>query len=126
MTSEVDKIERLSKKDPKAFDRIIEVQPRQESERMKTQAGAEIDDDGNGLAYKDINVYAYYAVTLLLYFLIVLMGSTLPSVDIVFDFLGCVTVDAIGFVMPAVFYLKGREIYAKNIQSGEGPYEVSR
>ena len=93
---------------------------------MTTQAGVEIDDEGNGLAYKDINAYAYYAVTLLLYFLIVLMGSTLPSVDIVFDFLGCVTVDMIGFVMPAVFYLKGREIYAKNIQSGEGPYEVSR
>lgn len=108
MTNEVDKIERLSRRDPKVFDKIIEEQERETIRKRTTLHAAEVEDEGNGLAYKDINVWAYYAVTLLLYFLIVLMGSTLPSVDIIFNFLGCVTNNAIAFAMPAIFYLRGR------------------
>ena len=128
ISNEAEKIDRISKRDPKALDRIIEEHVR-ETEYKTSKAAENEADEGNGLAYKEINVYAYYVVTLLLYLLIIIMALTLPRVDIIFDFLGCFTVNAIGFVIPAVLYLKGRKIFAKSIQwtlDNDEPYTVSK
>jgi len=54
---------------------------------------------------------AYY-VTTILYFTLTVVGACLiPSVDIIFEFVGVICVNCMAFMFPAVFYLTAAKKY---------------
>jgi hypothetical protein len=70
-------------------------------------------DEANRLAYKDMKLSLYLIGTLTFY-AVVLTGSILiPSVTIVFDFVGAFAISAIAFVFPGLFYLTGAKRFGK-------------
>ena len=54
-----------------------------------------------------MNDCAYYSITIALYALIAFLAATAENVDVIFDFNGCICVNALGFALPAIFYLMG-------------------
>ena len=59
------------------------------------------------------NVY-YYGLTLTYYFLIVFGAIFIPSVDIIFEFVGVICGVSLSFIFPAVFYIYGDMMYPEN------------
>ena len=112
------KIDRLSRTNPEKIEMIVEEVEAAQRASEKLMEPVEPEDDAhndNGLAYNDINFWAYYAITTILYGLIVLLACTVDKVALVFDFIGCVTVVLLSFVIPSVFYLKARKTCASKI-----------
>lgn len=69
--------------------------------------------DEGGLAYKDMSNCYYYLATIL-YFGATVAGSCfIPSVDEIFEFVGVICVNCLGFIFPAVFYLVAASRYRK-------------
>ena len=92
----------------------------------------------SSLAYKDISNKIYYPVTLLYFGLMILGAIVIPAVDIIFDFVGAITVNCVAFIFPSVFYLLARKVFKNNIQGKQyndyhanneklidGQYEIS-
>ena len=67
-------------------------------------------DDG-GLAYKDMNDVYYYVGTIFYYGLAVFGSCVIPAVDEIFEFIGTICVNCIGFIFPAIFYLSASRRY---------------
>ena len=59
------------------------------------------------------NVY-YYGATLTYYFTIVFGAIIIPSVDVIFEFVGAISGVALGFVFPAIFYIYADKYYPEN------------
>jgi len=68
-------------------------------------------EDTGGLAYKDMNDFYYYIGTLLYYGVAVLGSCIIPSVDEIFEFVGTICVNCMGFIFPAMFYLTASKRY---------------
>ena len=71
-----------------------------------------VEDDG--LAYKDMKNSYYYGATLAYYFTIVLGAIVIPSVDVIFEFVGAICGVALGFIFPATFYIYANRVYPEN------------
>ena len=72
---------------------------------LNEAAGEEAAMDNGGLAYKDMNDFYYYSGTIIYYGVAVLGSCLIPSVDEIFEFVGTICVNCMGFIFPAVFYL---------------------
>ena len=68
----------------------------------------------NGLAYKDMSDVLYYSATII-YFLLQVAGSCfIPSVDIIFEFVGVICVNCMSFIFPSILYLTATKRYHAN------------
>ena len=56
----------------------------------------------------------YYGATLTYYFAIVLGSILIPSVDVIFEFVGAICGVALGFIFPASFYIYANQVYPEN------------
>ena len=72
-----------------------------------------IPDEG-GLAYLDMKDGYYYGATLTYFGLIVAGSILIPSVDEIFEFVGAICVNALSFILPAIFYLVSDSRYKFN------------
>ena len=89
---------------------------RQESKAVDPTSGIGLDDDDNQLAYKDMSDVYYYVATII-YFAIIVAGSILiPSVDQIFEFIATISVNALGFIFPSVFYFVAQAKFPQNIE----------
>ena len=57
---------------------------------------------------------SYYFTTILIYCLAVLGSCVIPSVDLIFEFIGTVCVNFMSFLFPAFFYLKASSNLVKD------------
>ena len=67
-----------------------------------------------GLAYLDMKNSYYYGATLTYFGLIVAGSILIPSVDEIFEFVGAICVNALSFILPALFYLIADSRYKFN------------
>ena len=80
------------------------------------------DDEGqghaaDGLAYKDMKAAYYYGATLTYFGLTILGACAIPDVDIVFEFIGTICVNALTFIFPTLFYLVAKRKFADRIRT---------
>lgn len=47
----------------------------------------------------------YYTVTFIFYVIIIIGAIFIPNVDVIFEFIGIISVNAISFLIPGVFYI---------------------
>jgi hypothetical protein len=59
------------------------------------------------------NLY-YYGATITYYYIIVLGAILIPSVDIIFEFVGAICGCTLGFLFPAFFYIYANNKYPEN------------
>ena len=59
----------------------------------------------------------YYYIATISYYTLIVTGSILiKNVDQIFEFIATISVNALGFIFPSVFYLLARKQYAHNIE----------
>ena len=76
----------------------------------------ENDEVENKLAYKDMKDIYYYVATILMYATIVTGSILIPSVDQIFEIVATISVNALAFIFPSVFYFIARSKYAFDIE----------
>ena len=59
------------------------------------------------------NVY-YYGATITYYYIIVVGAVIIPSVDVIFEFVGAICGCTLGFLFPAFFYIYANSKYPEN------------
>ena len=69
----------------------------------------------DGLAYKDMKALYYYSGTLIYFGLTILGSCVIPDVDIVFEFIGTICVNALTFIFPTMFYLMAKRKFKDRI-----------
>lgn len=89
---------------------------RHESKVVDPTSGIGLDENDNQLAYKDMSDVYYYVATII-YFAIIVAGSILiPSVDQIFEFIATISVNALGFIFPSVFYFIAQAKFPQMIE----------
>lgn len=68
------------------------------------------------LAYKEMSNTIYYPVTILFYAVIVFLGILIQDIEIIFNFVGAISVSCVAFLVPGYFYLVACEKFP--LQSG--------
>ena len=58
------------------------------------------------MAYKQMNPYYYYGLTIGIYGLEILLSTFIPDIGVVFNFVSAFSISSLAFVFPGVFYLK--------------------
>ena len=61
-------------------------------------------EETNRMAYKTMNTTTYALATLTYYAAIILGSIFIPSIDIVFEFVGAIAITSIAFLFPAYLY----------------------
>jgi hypothetical protein len=79
-------------------------------ERLTTLTQAE----ANRLAYKDMKPALYYLSTLGFFGTVIASSSLIPSVSIVLDLIGAITVSMLVFGFPSMFYLGAKKRFGKS------------
>lgn len=86
-----------------------------------------IEEPDNKLAYKDMKDSKYYTATFSFLIVVVILACIVPNVDIIFDLLSLVAINAICFFFPAFFYLFGvRKRSAKEELAGMKGFKAKR
>ena len=62
----------------------------------------------------EISSFTYYVSTIIFFTVTVIGACVIPSVDIIFEFVGVIGVNCMAFLFPAVFYLTASKRYHKN------------
>ena len=70
------------------------------------------------LCYKDMSDLYYYGATIIYYSIMVLGSCVIPSVDVIFEFVGTICVNCIAFLFPAAFYLIADNRYQAKVRMG--------
>lgn len=101
-----------------SFARAISIVRETQSLRQETKTvdPASMQGDENSLAYKDMKDSYYYVATIIYFAIIVAGAIVIPSVDQIFEFIATISVNALGFIFPAVFYFIGHKKFAYNIE----------
>lgn len=68
----------------------------------------------NGLAYKDMSDFLYFTATIIFFVLQVAGSCFIPSVDLIFEFVGVICVNCMSFLFPSIFYLTASKKYHAN------------
>ena len=63
------------------------------------------------LAYKDMSPVWYYGAALVMYGICVLGAIGIEDVAQIFDFVSAISVSAIAFFIPSVFYLRVQKVF---------------
>jgi hypothetical protein len=65
----------------------------------------------NRLAYKDMKTSYYFAGTIIIWAIILLLSSVIGSVTVIFDFASAFAITGTTFIFPGLFYLNGVKKY---------------
>ena len=81
----------------------------------------------NTLAYKDMKSAYYYIATLFLFSVTLICAIIFPDVKPIFEIVGTISVNFLGFIFPPAFYLKARSMLlnSRNRKLGDIPADDS-
>lgn len=69
------------------------------------------------MAYKDMSNVWYYGATLTMYGIAVLGAIGIENVATIFDFVSAISVSAIAFFIPSIFYFKVQSKFPGNLEN---------